>query len=126
MQHSDLTHHSSLSLSLKAGTPEEKASDSAYGLKMMTMLAGYGGGLMHLGVKAHSVQPAAEAGEFDSIAAVHYPNGKFFSKLLHSAWMHKTVQGKKPGDSLAVLTVPFGVLVAGRDLFQNQANQKAK
>ena len=47
---------------LKDGTPEQVAADTAYGIKMMTMLAGYGGGPMHLGLSTVMVQPKAEAG----------------------------------------------------------------
>jgi hypothetical protein len=111
-----------------SSVPKDVAADSAYGLKMMTMLAGYFAGPMHLGLKTVAVQPIAEAGEFQKTVAVHYPNREFFAKMLRSAWMNREAQGKKPGDSLAVLTVPFGDKIAGRDEWkrQHEPSKKAK
>lgn len=91
---------------LKKGTPEQQAADNEYGLKMMSMLAENGGGLMNIG-KTFDLGEGFNDGTFDYVASVYYPGRLFFARLLRSDWMFKAVQGKQPGDSIAVATTPF-------------------
>ncbi len=86
---------------LQKGTASQQKADGIYGAQMMAMLSTHGGGIMEFGT-AVSVD-----GNFDNIAAVYYPGVGFFNRLLSSKWMRHTVQGKKPGDSIAVITTPF-------------------
>ena len=89
---------------LKDGTPEQAAKDRAEGLQMLEMLMQHGGGPMHAG---STVALDGQDGEFENIVAMYYPGREFLTQLLRSEWMHRTVKGKSPGDSLAVMTIPF-------------------
>eukprot|EP00937_MAST-01D_sp_MAST-1D-sp2_P006407 g6407.t1 len=87
-------------------TRADKRADAIYASQMMRMLARHGGGIMHLG-GCYSMGTEARDGEWRMHAAVHYPGRAFFSKLARSRWMAETVQGKKPGKSIACITWPF-------------------
>ena len=91
------------------GSAEDQASDRAYGQLMMEMLSQHGGGPVHVG-SAVSLSGAGgehNDGNWKQIACVYYPGCAFFARLMRSEWMAEAVGGKKPGDSIAVLTIPF-------------------
>ena len=88
------------------GNKEEGSSDSAYGNRMMEMLAQNGAGLMDVGTEIVQLEGEPEY-RWSNIAAVHYPNRGFTADLMSSKWMVKTIQGKSPGDQQNFLTVPF-------------------
>eukprot|EP01046_Picozoa_sp_COSAG06_P036960 COSAG06_NODE_4127_length_4542_cov_2.694801_2_plen_499_part_00 len=88
----------------------KKAQDGAYSMLMMEMLAQHGGGPLHVGRAAalSSAETGAyHDGDWELCACVYYPGCVFFKQLMRSAWMQRTVKLKSPGDSIAVLTVPF-------------------
>ena len=88
-------------------TPEEKASDREYGIQFVSMITQFGGGPT---LMAHRPQPLRPVdGSFDKIALVHYPSRAFVGRLFRSQWMHATISGKKPSDTLAVFTTPLCV-----------------
>lgn len=86
---------------------EAAAKDVAYGLVMMEMLAQKGGGVMEMGnVLSPGLEDEPWRG-FEQMIGVHYPDVRFFTRLIKSSWMHQTGQGKQPGDTLALATVPW-------------------
>lgn len=89
-----------------SSTAAEKVSDASYGMRMMEMLVRHGGGVIHIGQALGLGSPERD-GEWRTLAAVHYPGRACFTRMLRSKWMHATVQGKKPGKSIAALTSPF-------------------
>lgn len=89
---------------------EDRARDRGYVQLMMEMLAQHGGGPIHLGRVASLASTETGAfndGEWRQCACVYYPGCAFFSQLMRSEWMWRVVKDKRPGDSLAVVTVPF-------------------
>ena len=45
--------------------------------------------------------------EFDQVAIVYYPGVDYFQKLMRSRYFNGIVEGKQPGDTLAMPTVPI-------------------
>lgn len=93
-----------------AEAKSDKAIDRSYSQNMMEMLGQHGGGPLHLGRVASlkTVETGAfNDGEWKHCACVYYPGCAFFCQLLRSEWMQRVVKGKAPGDSIAVVTVPF-------------------
>ena len=84
-----------------ADSAEDRASDEAYGMRVVTMLAQHGGGPKHI-----ALNPTGD-GSFDQIAGVHYPNRGFMETLLRSKWFLEGIQGKAPSDTICVCTTPF-------------------
>jgi hypothetical protein len=94
------------------GVPEKehRARDRSYVQLMMEMLAQHGGGPIHLGRAAclgSAETGAFNDGEWRQCACVYYPGCAFFSQLMRSEWMWRVVKYKSPGESIAVVTVPF-------------------
>ncbi len=92
---------------IRDGSPEQAAADRAYSAQMISLLGRHGGGAMHFGSPVGRSASSALDGTYDSLAAMMYPGAAFFRTMLFSRWMQINVQGKQPGDTLAVMTVPL-------------------
>lgn len=88
---------------LKGGTPAEQAADNAYGRKMASLFALGTHGPMHMG-RAVTVEGDAA---FDRVAIVYYPGVEYFQELMGSTFFNQIADGKQPGDTLAMPTVPI-------------------
>merc|ERR1719469_1502894 len=87
------------------GDESQRATSFRYGLRMMEMLGQNGGGFLDIG------SPILLEGEpqynFAQIGSVHYPSRLFFSNMVMSSWMNRSVRGKVVKDTVALLTVPW-------------------
>jgi hypothetical protein len=89
----------------KHGTAEQRASDSAYGNRMMDGMAEGGYGPMHLGP---AVRVEADYDhDFDQVVLVYYPGVEFFADLARSTFFQGIIGGKSLGDTQTNLTVPI-------------------
>ncbi len=77
----------------KHGSAEQRASDGAYGNRMMDGMAEGGYGPMHLGL--------------DQVVLVHYLGVEFFADLARSTFFQGIIGGKSLGDTQTNLTVPI-------------------
>merc|ERR1712048_693030 len=93
----------------EADSEEARAANDRYGLKMMEMLSQNGAGMMDYGITLHPNVTGDDEPwrNFQQVAAVHYPNRRFFVNMVRSHWMQTNVQDKSLGDTLALLTVPL-------------------
>ncbi len=87
----------------KHGNAEQRASDSAYGNRMMDGMAEGGYGPMHLGP---AVRVEADH-DFDQVVLVYYPGVEFFADLARSTFFQGIIGGKSLGDTQTNLTVPI-------------------
>ncbi len=87
----------------KHGTAEQRASDSAYGERMMAGMAEGGYGIMHMG---RAVRVEADH-DFDTVILVYYPGVEFFADLLRSTFFQGIIGGKSLGDTQTNITVPI-------------------
>jgi hypothetical protein len=89
----------------KHGNAEQRASDSAYGNRMMDGMAEGGYGPMHLGP---AVRVEADYDhDFDQVVLVYYPGVEFFADLARSTFFQGIIGGKSLGDTQTNLTVPI-------------------
>lgn len=91
---------------------EVRAATARYGMMMMEMLSQSGGGIMEMGTAVQGSDGEAWS-HFEQVAAVHYPDVNFFTKLIKSRWMMSTLQDKELGDTMALITVPWAFGDAG-------------
>ena len=84
----------------------DRLEDLRYDIRMLEMTRRHGGGPMHVG-SAQGLGDDSADGVWQLHAAMHYPGRDFFARMVRSQWMHSTVQGKKPGKTIAVATTPF-------------------
>ncbi len=87
----------------KHGNAEQRASDGAYGNRMMDGMAEGGYGPMHLGP---AVRVEADH-DFDQVVLVYYPGVEFFADLARSTFFQGIIGGKSLGDTQTNLTVPI-------------------
>ena len=87
----------------KHGNAEQRASDGAYGNRMMDGMAEGGYGPMHLGP---AVRVEADH-DFDQVVLVYYPGVEFFADLARSTFFQSIIGGKSLGDTQTNLTVPI-------------------
>lgn len=92
---------------IRDGSPEQAAADRAYSVQMISLLGRHGGGAIHVGFAVGRSASSALDGTYDSLAAMMYPGAAFFRTMLFSRWMQINIEGKQPGDTLAVMTVPL-------------------
>ena len=85
------------------GTPEQRAADRSYGLKMITRMAGLAHGPMHVG-SAVTLEGDAR---FQSVVIVYYPGVSYFAELVQSRFFQGIIGDKQLGDTQAVPTVPI-------------------
>ena len=88
---------------LKQGTPEQRAADNAYGMRMAEMMAWLGYGPMHMG-RAVTVEGDAD---FDRVALVYYPGVDYFVSMARSSYFQGIIGGKQLADTQATITVPI-------------------
>ena len=82
---------------------EQRASDSAYGDRMMDGMAEGGYGPMHLGP---AVRVEADH-DFDQVVLMYYPGVEFFADLARSTFFQGIIGGKSLGDTQTNITVPI-------------------
>ncbi len=87
----------------KHGNAEQRASDSAYGNRMMDGMAEGGYGPMNLGP---AVRVEADY-DFDQVVLVYYPGVEFFADLVRSTFFQGIISGKSLGDTQTNITVPI-------------------
>ena len=87
----------------KHGNAEQRASDGAYGNRMMDGMAEGGYGPMHMGP---AVRVEADH-DFDTVVLVYYPGVQFFADLLRSTFFQGIIGGKSLGDTQTNITVPI-------------------
>ncbi len=92
---------------VKNGNAEQRASNAAYGNRMMDGMAEGGYGPMHLGPAVRVEADDDLDFDFDEVVLVYYPGVEFFADLARSTFFQGIIGGKTLGDTQTNLTVPI-------------------